>query len=138
MWKWSRNLRHFEMATLANGARARQNLRRILEHAQHLVAILDEELVALELQPVRILNRLAHLDAQHHILRMGVVFAQVVTVIRSHHRQPKIFLQLEQRGMDEVLLFESLILNLEEEILSAKKIAILCSRSPRRIVAPFH
>ena len=133
----ARNFLQSQVAALGNTQRARQHLRRILEHAQHLVAVLDKKLVALELHPVRVLDGLPRLNAQHHILRMRIVFAQIVAVVGRDQRQPKIFLQLEQPRMDAVFHLQSLILNLEEKIFFAKKFAVKSCRRSRRFVVPF-
>src|SRR2546430_5105781 len=50
--KWAGNFLQSQVAAFGNIERARKQLGRILEHAQHLVTILDVELRALELHPV--------------------------------------------------------------------------------------
>src|SRR5580658_9562288 len=74
------HLLQMQIAALGNVERAREHVRRILEHTQHLVAVLDVKLRAIKLHPVSLLNRLPRLDAQHHILRVRVVLAKVVAV----------------------------------------------------------
>ena len=77
---------------------------RIFEHLEHLVVALDVEARALELHAVGVLNRLAGLNADHHVLGVGVVFAQIVAVVGGDQRQAEFFFQPEQVGMDAVLL----------------------------------
>ena len=49
------------------------------------------------------MDRLARLNADHHVLRVGIVFAEIVAVVGGNQRKAKIFFQLEQVGMDAVL-----------------------------------
>src|SRR5438270_5515276 len=87
----------FEPQVAAPGdvERALQNIRSVLEYAVHLIVILDVELRALELHPRRITNGFAGLDADHHVLSVSVVFAEVVAVIGRNHWNPEVFFQLE-------------------------------------------
>ena len=126
-----------QIAALGNRHRARQYIRRVLEHAQHLVAVLHKKLVALKLHPVRVQNRLPHLDAQHHVLRVRVVLAKVVAVVSRHQRYAQVLLQLKQSRMDAVFHLQALVLNLQKKILPPKQIAIKRRRRPRRLVLPF-
>ena len=118
--KRRRNFFQPQITALGNRHRARQYIRRVLEHAQHLVAVLHKKLVALKLHPVRVQNRLPHLDAQHHVLRVRVVLAQVVAVVRRHQRYAQVLLQLKQSRMDAVFHLQSLVLNLQKKILPPK------------------
>ncbi len=86
--------------------------------------VLDEKLVAVKLHARRVVNRLAGLNAEHDVLRVGVVFAEVVAVVGGDQRQAKIFFQLEEAGMDAVLHLEALVLNLEVEVLFAENISV--------------
>ncbi len=113
-----------QAAALGDVERAREHLGRIFEHAGHFVVVLDEELVAVELHARGVVNRLAGLDAEHHVLRVGVVFAEVVAVVGGDQRQAEIFFQLEEAGMDAVLHLQALILNLEKEILFAENVGV--------------
>ncbi len=127
-----------QSAALGDVERARQDLRRVLEHAIHLVVALDEELRALKLHPRGIVNRLARLNAQHHILRMRIVLAKIVAVVGRHQRQPEILLQLEKSRMDLVLHRQALILNLEIKIVLAENVDKSSGSRARSIVLPFH
>ena len=95
---------------------------RVLEDAGHFVVALDEELVAVELHAGGVANGFAGLDAEHDVLGVGVVFAEIVAVVGGDQRQAEIFFQLEEAGMDAVLHFQALILNLEIEILFAENV----------------
>jgi hypothetical protein len=68
------------------------------------------------------MDRLAGLYAKHNVLRMGVILAKIVAVVGGYEGNAKIFFKLEKTGMDAVLHFQALILNLEIEILFAENI----------------
>src|SRR5215831_12095734 len=72
------------VAALGDLQRSREHLGRILEHLEHFVAILHVKSGSLELHPIRILNALARLNANHHVLRMRIVLAQIMAVIGCH------------------------------------------------------
>src|SRR5215469_11179816 len=71
-----------------------------------------------------ILNALSRLDADHHVLGVGIVFAQIVAVIGRHQWKAEIFLQSKQAGMDAVLRLQALVLDLKKEILPAKNVSV--------------
>ena len=98
---------------------------------------LDEELVAVELHAGGVVDRLAGLDAEHHVLRVGVVFAEIVAVVGGDQRQAEIFFQLEEAGMDAVLHLQALILNLEKEILFAENVGVRAGSGARGVVVAF-
>ena len=66
-----------------------------LNTRSHFVVALDEEIGAMELHAVGVLDRLAGLNAEHHVLRVSIVFAEIVAVVGGHQRQAQIFFQLE-------------------------------------------
>ena len=127
-----------QIAAFGNIQRARQHRRRIFENLRHLRMTLHKELVAVELHSVGVLNRLAGLYADHHVLGMRIVLAEVVAVIGGDQRQAEILLQLKEAGMDAVLHRETLILDLEVEILLSENIAERAGCPPGRLVVPFH
>ncbi len=65
--------------------------------------ILDEELSAVEFHPRRVVDGFSGLDAEHYVLGVSVVLAQVVAVVGGDEWQSEIFFQLEEAGMDFVL-----------------------------------
>ena len=127
-----------QVAALGDSQGPRQDVGRIFEDAVHLVVVLDVETRSLKLHPVRFLNALPRLNADHHVLRMGVVFAEIMAVIRGHQRQAQIFFQPKESGMDMVLPFQTLILNFQKEIFFAKDVAVIRRGLARGIVLVFH
>ncbi len=126
-----------DVAALGDGQGAREHVGRVLEDAHHLVVALHVELVALELQPARILDGLARLYADHHVLGVGVLFAEIVAVVGRDQRNAGVLAQAQQVGADLVLLLQALVLNLEEEILCAEELAEEAGSLARGVVLPF-
>ena len=118
------------VTALCDSQRARKNLGRILEDLIHLVMALDVEAGALELHPVRILNALGGLNAHHHVLSVGVVFAKIVAVVCGHQWNAEIFFEAKQSGMNAVLHLQALVLNFQKEVLPPEDISVSrCSRA---------
>ena len=99
--------------------------------------VLDEELRTLELHASRVANGLAHLDAEHDVLGVGVIFTEVVAVVGSDQWYAEIFFELEQARMDFVLHLKALVLNLEEEVLLAEDVRKRGGRRARGVVVAF-
>ena len=127
-----------QAATLGDVEGAGQDFGRIFEDAIHFVVVLDEELGAVELHAGGVVDRLAGLDAEHDVLGVSVVFAEIVAVVGGDEREAKIFFQLEEAGMDLVFHREALVLNLEIEIFFAEDVAEGSGGGACGIVLPFH
>ena len=132
------DLRQLNVAAFSNCERTGKYIRRILEHLIHFIVVLYIEPGALELHPVGILNAFSGLNADHHVLRVGVIFAEIVAVIRRHQWKPDVFLQLKKTRMNPVLHFQSLVLNFQEEILFSENIRIGSCGCSCCIVLVFH
>src|SRR3954462_10888416 len=79
--KGAAHLFQAHVAALRDRQRTSEHIRRVFEDTSHLFVTLNEELVAVELHPVWILDRLGGLYAEHYILGVSIVFAQVMTVV---------------------------------------------------------
>src|SRR6202042_1728902 len=88
--------------------------------------------------PSGIVNRFAGLNTQHYVLRVRIVLAKIVAVIGRHQRKSEILLQLEESRMDLVLHRETLVLNLEIEIVFAEDVDKSSRRGACSVVLPFH
>ena len=104
---------------------------------RHLGGALHEKLIAVELQPVGIVDRLAGLNADHHVLRVRVVLAQVVAVIGGHQRKAKVLFQLQQVRLDALLFRQPLVLDLEIEVSFAEDVVVTGGSFARGIILPF-
>ena len=127
-----------QTATLGDVEGARQDFGRVFEDAIHFVVVLDEELGAIELHARGVVDRLAGLDAEHDVLGVGVVLAEIVAVVGGDERKAEIFFQLEEAGMDFVFHRKALVLNLEIEIFFAEDVAVGSGGGAGGIVLPFH
>ncbi len=83
------------------------------------------------------MHRLAGLNAKHHVLRVGIVFAKVVAVIGRDHRDAEFTLQPEEVVVDALFLRQTLILYLEEEIAGSEDVVERNRRLARGIVPAF-
>ncbi len=92
---------------------------------RHLVRALHKKLVGVKPEPLLVVNLRAGLHAQHHIVRMRVLAAQVMRVVGQHQRNVQLPLQPKQVGLNLVLLLQALVLNLEKEIPAPEDVLIL-------------
>ena len=111
LWKWLAHLFQFDIAALSDLHGARQHTLVAGEDLCHFGRTLHEKLIVGEFQPVGIVDRLAGLDADHHILRVSVVFAQVMAVVGGDQWDIQLLLQLQQIGLDALLFRQSLVLD---------------------------
>ena len=79
----------------------------------HLVRRLEEELVRVEAPVRRILEGVARLDAEERLVRERVVGVEVVHVTRRDEREPGLFRERDERGIDFLLLGEPGVLQLD-------------------------
>ena len=118
--------------------RPRQHLRRILEQPRHLVGALHKKLVAVKPEPLLVVHLRARLHAQHHVVRVRVLAAQVMRVVGRHQRNVQLPLQPEQRLVNLLLVLQPLVLNFEKEIALAENILVLLRHAPRLLIPPGH
>ena len=140
-FKLRKRIRYFlqaHAATLGNIEGSREHLRRILEHARHFIVTLHEELVAFEFHAAGVVNRFAGLDAEHDVLGVGVVFAEVMAVVGGDQPQAEIFFELEEAGMDAMLHLQALVLNLKIEILFTENVGERSGGRARGVVIVLH
>src|SRR6516164_6697554 len=92
--KWVAHLLEFRIAALSDFERALEYRLVSQEEFLHLGIALNVELVVSKLQTVGVVNRLSSLDTHHHVLRVGVVFTQVVAVVGGDQRDAELPFQL--------------------------------------------
>jgi hypothetical protein len=99
----------------------RRERRRVLgEVARHLGRRLEEELVGVEAPAVRVLQRVARLDAEERLVCARVFMKQVVDVAGRHERQPGALRKLREERVDPRLLGEPRVLDLDIGAVLAK------------------
>ena len=76
----------------------------------------DVELIGVELHPVGVAEGLAGLEAEHQLMRMRVLFFQVMAVISACHGDVQLFVDFDQAGIGDPLVLETVGLHFEVEV----------------------
>ena len=115
-----RELRQQDLAELELDVAARGDLQRAphrllvaREVERHLLRRLEEELIGVELPVVRVLERVARLDAEQRLVRARVFVPEVVHVAGRDERQARLARELRQAGVDPRLDLEARVLHLD-------------------------
>ena len=85
-----------------------------------LLGGLEEVAVAAEAETVLVRQRLARLDAQHGLVRMGLIAGDVVAVVRDQRWHSQIIAKLDQILADPLFEIEPVVHELEVEVLLAE------------------
>ena len=91
------------------------------EERAHFVLALEVELLRLKAKAVCLVHGVAGLDAQQHVLRRGILFFQIVRVVRHGEGDAGLAAQADQAVGGRVLLGDAVVLDLEIEVLIAKE-----------------
>ena len=127
-----------QVAPLRNLHRPLHHRRRILEQHAHLVRALHKKLVAVKTEPLLVVHLRSRLHAQHHVMRVAVLPAQIMRVVRRHQRNLQLPLQPEQRLVDLLFVLQPLVLNLQKEIPIAEDVLILLRHRFGLFIPPRH
>ena len=118
--------RQMVVAELEIVAAARGDLRGVVrglgvfgEERAHLLLALEVELLRLEAHAVGLLEGLAGLDAQQHVLR-GVGFLDIVRVVGEREGDAGVTVEADELARGALLLLDAVILDLEIEVLLAE------------------
>ena len=110
--------RDLDAAALGDLERPSQRLGVAREIAGHLLRRLEVEMVGLEPPVVRVLERVARLDAEERLVRPGVLVPEVVDVAGRDRRQPGDGGQLVELGQDAPLHLEVRVLQLDVDVVA--------------------
>ena len=95
----------------------------------HLLGTLEVELVVRELHTVLVVDELAHADAEHEVLRVGVLLSEVVQVIGADDFEAHLSGKLAQRVVETRLAdavvghdLRALVLQLDVEVVLAEDV----------------
>ena len=110
----------FDLAAVGNALCVFQRLRQGGEEGAHLVLGLQVELLRLKAHAVRVVERLAGLDAQQHILQLTVLAREIMRVVRRHERKARLLRDAQQAAVDLTLLRNAVVLQLQIEMLRAE------------------
>ena len=113
-----------DLAALCNAGGVFERLLQLREKAAQLFLGFYIELVAFKAHSVRIVHGLPHLNAHQHVLRRRVLLAQVVRIVRHHQRKLQLPRKAQQHRVDPRLLRDSVILQLQIEMLRPEDVAV--------------
>ena len=91
----------------------------------HLGRRLEVEVLRVELEPVRVGQRLAGLHAQQHLVRLRVVRVGVVQVVRGQAGQAQLLLEPEEVFLHLLLDADAVVHQLAEEVVAAEDVAVV-------------
>ena len=109
-----------DVAALGDLERAPHRVLVTGEVERHLGRALEPELVGVELPVVRVLERVARLDAQQRLVRERVGLLEVVDVARGDERQAGLLGEPDQVRVDLGLLAQPGVLELDVDALAAE------------------
>ena len=100
-----------------------------VKRGEHLVGGFDIELIGMKPHAVRLIHRLAGLKAQQNVVDFGIVFLEVMAVVRGYQRNAELPMYLSQTLIRDLLLGNRVFLNLQKVVLLPEELAIFCCRS---------
>ena len=106
--------------------------RRLAEQMAHLLRALDVELVAVELEPVRVALQRAGLHTQQRVVGLRVFLLRVVAVVGREQRRIELARDVEQRADDLGVVVDAVVLELDEEVLAPEDLLEPRRRGQRR------
>ena len=134
----NRELGQVDVAELDLDRAARRDLERAPhrvfvtgEVERHLFGSLEIELVRVEMPVIRVLERVARLDAEERLVRIGVSGGEVVDVAGRDERQLRLGSELDELGVDALLHVEASILELDVGALAPENLRQPVEVGPR-------
>ncbi len=100
------------------------------EERRHLGRRLEVEVGRVELEPAGGVEVAAGADAEQDVVRLGLALVDVVEVVRHDERQPGLGRQAEELLVEPALLGQAVVLELEEEPVTAEDVAVLAGELP--------
>ena len=109
-----------DVAALGDLERAAQGVLPAREVAEHLRLRLEVEVVGVELPVVRVLERVARLDAEERLVRARVLVPEVMHVTRRDGRYAALRRELLEQRIDALLDVEVRVLQLDVDVVLAE------------------
>ena len=109
-----------DVAPLGHLERASQRVVAAGEVGGHLLRRLEVELVGLEAPAVRVLERVAGLDAEQRLVGLRILVPQVVDVAGGDRRQATLLGELDELRRDPLLHLEVRVLELDVDVVAAE------------------
>ena len=125
------------VASVRDLLRVLQRLRRVREQRSHLLRRLHVILAALVAHAVLVLHLRLRLDAQKHIVCLPVLGLHIVNIVGAHKRDARLLVHPQKRLVDKLLIRNSVVLQLEEEIALAEN-ALQALRALHRVLIQPH
>ena len=113
-----------DVATLRNLPWAIDSVLQFTEQEHHFIARLQVEIGMVPVHPVGVGHGLPRLNAHQNLVRAGIFTAQVMRVVGGDERNASFYGKTIDLGREALVLFQAVVLNLEEEILLAEDVAI--------------
>ena len=111
-------------------------LRAVGELDGHFLRRLDVQLVGAELPAFFVGHHLGALHAQEHLVRLGVLRAQIVAIVRADQRQRHFACELDERGIDLFLLGQVVGLDFDvEAVVEDRRVCFGRGERPLAVVA---
>ena len=113
-----------QVAALRDQQRVGARFRHLGKDAIHLLRGLDVELLLLIAHPLGIVHALARADAHQHVVRRGVLLAQVVAVVGGDDRQAEVLAELQQLGIGAALTVDTMVHELQIHVVVSQDLAV--------------
>ncbi len=108
------------VAALGDLERATERVLVAGEVGRHLLGRLEVEVVGVELPALRVLERVAGLDAEQRLVRARVFMLEVVDVAGRDEPEPGALGELREQRVDPLLLLEVRVLDLDVRVVGAE------------------
>ena len=125
-----------DVGALSDEQRVVARVGQLAEDVAHLGRRLDVEVVAVELEALGVGLEHAGLHAQQRVVGLGVFLVRVVAVVGGEQRRLQPAGDLEQRLEDPHVVFDAVILELDEEVVAAEHVLEARGRLERGLLLP--
>ena len=112
--------RKLQIAALGDLAGVLDRLGIVGKQRRHLLGRTKIEALRLIAHAVFVVHGLARLDAEQHVVRVGIFFSKIVRVICHDEREPRLLVQAQDALVDDGLIADAVVLQFEVEVLGAK------------------
>ena len=118
------DLLQFQIAALGDFHGLIEDVGNLSEDPVHFLPVLEIELVGVELHAVRVVDRLAGLDAKKEVVGTAVVLVHVVAVVAGDGSDAGSLGDLQHVGNDLALLLQPVIVDLKKKPILAEDVLV--------------
>ena len=112
--------REFQIAALGDLAGVLDRLGIVGKQRRHLLGRAQVEALRLIAHAVFVVHGLTRLDAEQHVVRVGIFFSKIVRVIRHDERETRLLVQAQDALVDDGLIADAVVLQFKIKVLGAK------------------